>query len=87
LKDCIFDVILLRLWQKYIDFRECVVQNVLDGMARGEVIRIFKIGSNSLTRWLRWHREKGDLSTQNRGRYNSKKLSDKELLHTIMTVV
>ena len=62
------------------DLRECVVQNILDGMSRKEAARIFKIGSDTVTRWLRWHRQKGDLSTPARGRYKSKKLSDSDLI-------
>ncbi len=67
------------------DFRQCVVQNILDGMPRQDAIRIFKIGSNTVTRWLRWHREEGDLSTPIRGRYKSAKLDDQELLDFIKT--
>ena len=63
------------------DLRECVVQNILDGMSRKEAARIFKIGSNTVTRWLRWHRDRGDLSTPIRGRYKVRKLSDEELIH------
>lgn len=65
------------------DFRECVVQNILDGMPRQEALNIFKIGSDTLTRWLRWHRQKGDLSTPSRGRYKFRKLSDDELISFI----
>ena len=61
------------------DFRECVVQNILDGMPRQEALNIFKIGSDTLTRWLRWHRQTGDLSTASRGRYKFRKISDDEL--------
>ena len=62
------------------DLRECVVQNILDGMSRKEASRIFKIGSNTVTRWLNWYRQRGDLSTPIRGRYKVRKLSDKELV-------
>ena len=65
------------------DFRECVVQNVLDGMSRKDAIQIFKIGSDTLSRWLKMWRENSDLSTPKRGRYESKKLSDKALLDFI----
>ena len=65
------------------DFRECVVQNILDGMPRKEAVRIFKIGSDTLTRWLRWHHKRGDLSTPSRGRYKVRKFSDKDLLSFI----
>ena len=52
-------------------------------MSRKDAVQIFKIGSDTLSRWLRWHHEKGDLSTEKRGRYSSKKLSDKDLLEFI----
>lgn len=67
------------------DFRECVVQNIFDGMPRQEALRIFKIGSDTLTRWLRWHRQKGDLSTPSRGRYKVRKLSDEALISFLDT--
>ena len=62
------------------DFRECVVQNILGGMPHQEAVRIFKIGSDTLTRWLRKHRQTGDLSTPLRGRYSSKRLCDSDLI-------
>ena len=74
----IFTCIMSKIYSK--DFRECVVQNILDGMSRQEALNIFKIGSDTLTRWLRWHRQKGDLSTPPRSRYKFRKLSDDELI-------
>ena len=65
------------------DFRECVVQNVLDGMSRKDAIQIFKIGSDTLNRWLKMWHENGDLSTPKRGRYKSKRFSDGDLLKFI----
>ena len=61
------------------DFRECVVENVLNGMSHKEAFSIFKVSLQTISNWLRWHRERGDLSTPKRGRYVSKKLSDDEL--------
>ena len=65
------------------DFRECVVQNILDGMPQKEAQRIFKIGSDTITRWLRWQKQRGDLSTSPRGRYKVRKFSDEALLSFI----
>lgn len=65
------------------DFRECVVQNVLDGMSRKDAIQIFKIGSDTLSRWLKTWQEKADLSPPKRGRYNSKRFSDPDLIEFI----
>lgn len=62
------------------DYRECVVDNIRNGMSRKEAIRIFKIGSDSITRWLRWSKQDRGLETISRYRYDSKKLSDDELL-------
>ena len=62
------------------DYRECVVDNIRNGMSRKEAIRIFKIGSDTITRWLRWSKQDRGLETISRNRYESKKLSDDELL-------
>lgn len=62
------------------DFRECVVENIQKGMSRKEAIRVFKIGSDTITRWLRWSKQGRGLETQKRKRYESKKLSDNDLL-------
>jgi hypothetical protein len=65
------------------DFRLCVIENALSGVPRSEILWTFGIGSNTLTRWLRWHRNGIDMSTPLRGRYTSKKLDDAALLDYI----
>ena len=62
------------------DFRACVVANYTSGMPRSQVLSVFQIGSDTLTRWVRQHRETGSLAPRTRGRYRSKKLDDKALL-------
>ena len=52
------------------EFRECVVQ---------DIIQIFKIGSDTLSRWLKMWRAEAGLSTPERGRYNSRRFSDEVL--------
>ena len=65
------------------EFRECVVKHVNEGMPRKEAVKLFKIGITTLSNWLRWQRERGDLSTPVRGRYQSKRFSDAELISFI----
>ncbi len=48
-------------------------------MPQKEARRIFKIGSGTITRWLHWNSQKGDLSTPSRGRYKVRKFSDDAL--------
>ena len=71
-------LIMSKIYSK--DYRECVVDNIRNGMSRKEAIRIFKIGSDTITRWLRWSKQDRGLETISRNRYESKKLSDDELL-------
>ena len=59
------------------------MQNVLNGMSRKDAIQIFKIGPDTLNRWLKMWREKADLSTPKRSRYHSKRFSDAALVKYI----
>lgn len=65
------------------DFRLLVVKKYLDGMNRLEVLSLFEIGSDTLTRWVRSYREVGSLSPKARGRYKTNKLNDNDLLEYI----
>ena len=67
------------------DFRECVIENLNSGMSRSEACHIFNVSSNTLSRWLRWQKDKGDLSTPSRGRYKYRKFSDEDLICYIET--
>jgi transposase len=42
------------------DLRKLVIKNSLAGMPSEEIVRVFKIGDNALTRWLRQYRQTGD---------------------------
>lgn len=62
------------------DFRKCVVENYNNGATRKEVLSIFKIGENTLTRWIREYRETGSYSVKKRECYKERKINDDELL-------
>ena len=65
------------------DFREAVVKKYKSGISRKEVLAIFSIGSDTLTRWMSMYRDTGNLSPKERGRYSPRKFSDKDLLSYI----
>ena len=45
-----------------LDFRRCVVENVMSGMPWEEAMRVFKISRNSIGNWCRQLRKTGVLS-------------------------
>lgn len=50
-----------------LDFRMRAVEFVLEGGARSEACRIFKISSGTLFNWLKQFRQTGDLSPKPKG--------------------
>jgi putative transposase len=62
------------------DFRKCVIENYNNGRTYGEILSVFKIGKNTLTRWIRDYRETGTYSVKKREHYKKRKLNDEELL-------
>lgn len=61
------------------DFKECVVKNYERGMSRQEVLQIFEISTDTLTRWVRQYRKTGDLSSKKR-LCKARKIDDELLL-------
>lgn len=45
-----------------LDFRRCVVENVMSGMPWEEAMRVFKVSRNSIGNWCRQLRKTGTLS-------------------------
>jgi putative transposase len=62
------------------DFRKCVVEHYNNGAPRKEVLSIFKIGANTLTRWIREYRETKSYSVKKREHYKERKIDDDKLL-------
>lgn len=62
------------------DFRKCVVEHYNNGATRKEVLSIFKIGANTLTRWIREYRETKSYSVKKREHYKERKIDDDKLL-------
>jgi len=64
------------------DFKECAVKNYEQGMLREEILKIFDISSDTLTRWVRQYRKTGDLSSK-KGVYKARKINDELLLNYV----
>lgn len=62
------------------DFRKCVIESYNKGGTCGEILSVFKIGQNTLTRWIREYRETGNYSVKKREGYRKRKVNDDELL-------
>ena len=56
------------------DFRECVVSNILSGMAWDDAIQVFKVSRNSIGRWLKRKKETNQVSDSPRKAYKTRKI-------------
>jgi len=59
-----------------LDLRERVIVYVQEGGEKTQACQIFKIGRDTLYRWLRQHQTKGTLTPKVRGKYTPRKLDD-----------
>jgi transposase len=53
-------------------------RNTNNGRTYAEILSVFKIGKNKLTRWIRDYRETGTYSVKKREHYKKRKLNDEE---------
>jgi len=63
------------------DVRQLVLSHYLDGMSRKELMEMFKVGYDTITRWVRQHKQTGDVSPKERSRYKTTKVNDEDLLN------
>ncbi len=56
------------------DFRECVLQNISLGMKWEEAVKIFKVSSGSIGRWLKNQKVHGIVSDIPRKKYQPRKI-------------
>jgi transposase len=57
------------------DFRKRVIEHYNNGATRNEVLSIFKIGANTLTRWIREYKETKSYSVKKREKYKERKIA------------
>lgn len=63
-----------------IDFRKCVLENLEAGMSWEEVISVFKISRDTLSRWVKLRKNKGSLQDNPRAPYKVRKIDSAALL-------
>ena len=62
-----------------LDLRERILAFVDDGGKKAEACRIFRIGHDTLFRWLRQRVEEGTIAPRPRGKYKTRKIDDATL--------
>lgn len=61
------------------DLRMRVIRSYLLGMPKVNIIAIFKIGMDTLNRWIRQYLQTGDVKPKQRTRFRARKFSDADL--------
>jgi transposase len=62
------------------DLRVRVIQVYVDGMPKINIINIFKIGMDTLNRWIRQYLETGEVKPKQRTKFRARKFSDADLI-------
>ena len=66
-----------------LDFRKCVLANLESGKSWEEVVTIFKISRDTLSRWRQLNKEKGTLEDNPRAPYKVRKIDTKALMFAL----
>jgi transposase len=66
-----------------IDFRRCVLENLETGKSWEEVVSIFKISRDTLSRWRKLQKEKGTLEDSPRVPYKVRKIDSTTLISAL----
>ncbi len=66
-----------------VDFRKCVVENLESGKTWEEVVSIFSISRDTLSRWVKLHKEKGSLEDSPRAPYKVRKIDSQALIQAL----
>ena len=66
-----------------IDFRKCVIENLESGKKWDEVISIFSISRDTLSRWINLSKKKGSLEDSPRKAYKVRKIDSQALIRTL----
>jgi len=58
------------------DLRTRVIQSYLNGLSKIDIITLFKIGMDTLNRWIRQYLQTGDIKPRQRTQFRARKFSD-----------
>ena len=61
------------------DLRTRVIQSYLNGLSKIDIVTLFKIGMDTLNRWIRQYLQTGDIKPKRRTQFRARKLSDSDL--------
>ena len=61
------------------DLRARVIQSYLNGLSKIDIVTLFKIGMDTLNRWIRQYLQTGDIKPKRRTQFRARKLSDSDL--------
>ncbi|MCP5124480.1 MAG: hypothetical protein H6973_02225 [Gammaproteobacteria bacterium] len=65
------------------DLRTRVIQNYLNGTSKIDIITLFKIGMDTLNRWIRQYLQTGDVKPKKRTKFRARKFRDSDLIDYI----
>jgi len=65
------------------EFREFVVKKVHSGMSRDKAVKFFNISRDSVYKWLKKHKETGEVLDIKRKQYKTRKIDSQRLLEEI----
>ena len=65
------------------DLRKCVIESYEAGMPKRLILAIFKIGKDTLNRWIRQYKATGSLAPKVRTQHKPRKFSDDQLVEYI----
>lgn len=66
-----------------VDFRRCVLENLESGKTWDEVVTIFSISRDTLSRWVNLYKEKGTLEDNPRTPYKVRKIDSQALVQAL----
>ncbi|MCP5124703.1 MAG: transposase [Gammaproteobacteria bacterium] len=61
------------------DLRTRVIQSYLNGLSKMDIVTLFKIGMDTLNRWIRQYLQTGDIKPKKRTQFRARKFSDSDL--------
>lgn len=66
-----------------LDLKERVIQSYIEGLPKKLIVALFKIGMDTLNRWMRQYKETGNLNAKVRTKHRQRKFSDSEIVNYI----
>lgn len=65
------------------DFRKCVIENLEAGKTWDEVLCVFSISRDTLSRWINLHKKNGSLEDSPRAAYKVRKIDPQALISAL----